>query len=130
MYDGELWIGFNYLIFYKDFIFLQYLAIDSAVRSKGYGGKVIEKIKEIYPEYRIGLGIEELNKEADNYMLRAKRKNFYLKNGFIDSGYCIKQKPVPFELLFFGKHFEIEEVLETIKIMTGKLIWKIAYPHI
>ena len=68
---------------YKDFIFIQYIAIDSNVRSKGYGGKVIEKIKEIYPEYRIALGIEQLNKEAKNNELRIRRKNFYLKNGFI-----------------------------------------------
>ena len=128
-YDGELWIGFNYLLFYKDLIFVQYVAIDSNIRSKGYGGKVIEKIKEIYPEYRIALGIEQLNKEAKNNELRIRRKNFYLKNGFIDSGYYVKQKPVPFELLFYGKYIEIEEVLETIKIMTGKLLWKIASPY-
>ena len=129
MYDGELWIGFNYLLFYKDLIFVQYIAIDSNIRSKGYGGKVIEKIKEIYPEYRIALGIEQLNKEAKNNELRIRRKNFYLKNGFIDSGYYVKQKPVPFELLFYGKYIEIEEVLETIKVMTGKLLWKIASPY-
>jgi len=128
MYDGELWIGFNYLIFYKDLIFIQYIAIDSNVRSKGYGGKVIEKIKEIYPEYRIALGIEQLNKEAKNNELRIRRKKFYLKNGFIDSCYYIKQKPVPFEILFYGKYFEIEEVLESVKIMIGKTIWKILYP--
>ena len=53
IYDGDLWIGFIYIFFNKDLLFLQYIAIDINIRSKGYGGKVINKIKENYPKYRI-----------------------------------------------------------------------------
>ncbi|MCT1578740.1 GNAT family N-acetyltransferase [Oceanobacillus kimchii] len=80
-YDEDDFIGFTYLITNKDLIFVLYLAIDSSQRSKGYGGAVLSKIKELYPNNRLILNIEAIISNSQNYEQRVKRKNFYIKMG-------------------------------------------------
>ena len=127
VYDGELWIGFNYLMMNNDILMLQYLAIDANIRSKGYGGKTIEKIKNMYPDKVIILGIERPDEKSKNNEDRIKRKKFYLNNGFIESGYYIKQKPIPFELLIYGNNFSIDKVYKLYETFAGKILWKIIF---
>ena len=127
IYDGELWIGFNYLMMDNNILMLQYLAIDANIRSKGYGGKIIEKIKNMYSDKVIILGIEIPDEKSKNNEDRIKRKKFYLNNGFIESGYYIKQKPVPFELLIYGNYFSIDKLYKLYETLFGKIVWKIFY---
>ncbi|MCL2380914.1 MAG: GNAT family N-acetyltransferase [Treponema sp.] len=128
VFDGEQWVGFNYLIIGKGMAMLQYLAIDANVRSKGYGRMILEKIKNIYPDCTIVLLAEKPDEKSKNNEDRIRRKNFYLNNGFRESGYYAGQKFAAFEMLFCGKRFSIEEVFELCELYTGKLLWKMLYP--
>jgi GNAT superfamily N-acetyltransferase len=114
IYDGEVWIGFVYFLNSNDLLFLWYLAVDDNIRSKGYGGLILSELKKMYSEHRIILAIEVSDKNARNNEQRIKRKQFYQKHGFKESGYIVEQKP-PMEVLLFGESFFLEEFYGLIK---------------
>ncbi|MGN0308556.1 MAG: anaerobic sulfite reductase subunit AsrA [Lachnospiraceae bacterium] len=99
IYDNEKFVGLVYNIFYKDIVFVFYLAIDKGNRGQGYGTKVLDSIKQKYKNSRIILCIEPVDENSDNYEQRVKRKNFYLKNGFEDFYYARIRERAKFILM-------------------------------
>lgn len=90
-YDGPLFCGLAYLFRDGRTIFLLYLATEQALRSLGYGAKILGWMRETYPAYDVTLNIEPEEPGAENGEQRGKRRKFYLKNGFLDTGYAIKE---------------------------------------
>lgn len=127
IYDNEKFVGLVYNIFYKDIVFVFYLAIDKATRGQGYGTKVLDSIKEKYKNYRIILCIEPVDENSDNYEQRVKRKNFYLKNGFKDSNYTIKEKNIIYEMLYYNENVILQEFQELMKNYFGKVVYSYFY---
>ena len=82
IFDSSTWVGFVYLINYKDLSYVFYFAISDDSRGKGYGGATLKALKEAYPSSRFFLAIEEIDSKYDNYRQRVSRKAFYEKNGF------------------------------------------------
>ena len=127
IYDNEKFVGLVYNIFYKDIVFVFYLAIDKATRGQGYGTKVLDSIKEKYKNYRIILCIEPVDENSDNYEQRVKRKNFYLKNGFKDSNYTIKERNIIYEMLYYNENVTSQEFQELMKNYFGKAVYSYFY---
>jgi GNAT superfamily N-acetyltransferase len=121
IYNCQEWIGFIYLIHNKNLLLIQYFAIKENFRSKGYGEEVISKIKKMYNWYRIILGIEKNDSKSKNNEQRIKRKKFYQKCGFRESGYFVKQH-IPMELLIFGETVTPEEVFELFQKYVGNIL--------
>lgn len=70
------------LLNYQQFNYLLYLATDKAIRSHGYGGKILQEIKRIYGQRQpLILAIEEPNSHAVNQSQRLRRLSFYQRNG-------------------------------------------------
>ena len=80
--DGKKLVGLVYNIYYKDLIYVLFLAIDEKYQGCGYGSRTLEAIQKRYPDRRIFLCIECLDPNADNYEQRLRRKAFYERNGF------------------------------------------------
>jgi GNAT superfamily N-acetyltransferase len=121
IYNYQEWIGFIYLIHNKNLLLIQYFAINDNFRSKGYGEEVISKIKNMYNGYRIILGIEKNDSKSKNDEQRIKRKRFYKKCGFRESGYIVKQH-VPMELLIIGETVTPKEVFELFQNYVGNIL--------
>lgn len=92
VYDDNEYIGLLYLTYYKDLVYVFYLAIDPSQQSKGYGSKILQHLKDIYNDKRLFLNIEKVDPSADNYEQRVKRKRFYEKNGFKNTDFEIEGK--------------------------------------
>ena len=127
IYDNEKFVGLIYNIFYKDIVFVFYLAIDKPTRGHGYGTKVLDSIKEKYKNYRIILCIEAVDESSNNYEQRIKRKNFYLKNGFKDSNYTIVEKNVIYEMLYYKQNVTLQEFHRLMRNYFGKILHKYFY---
>jgi GNAT superfamily N-acetyltransferase len=102
-YDNECFCGITYLIYYKNLTFIFYLAVNTSIRSKGYGSRILQWIEKYKKNNDIILCIEPIE-ESDNYEQRVQRLKFYQKNGYVQTGYQIMDGE-PFELLFKGKKF-------------------------
>lgn len=73
-------VGFIYLIFYQDMIFILYLAVDKKKRDQGIGSYILHWCFDKYEGKTFYLNIDEVNTKFDDYELRKKRLQFYLKN--------------------------------------------------
>lgn len=124
-YDGEKFIGFVYMVCYKDLAYLFYLAVEGGERGKGYGGKILSAVKEKYSGKRIFLAREQLDKNAENYSQRVSRRNFYLHNGFTDLPCLIKEASVVYDVMSIGGSVSAEEYDALITAWIGKFLRKI-----
>lgn len=102
VYDDRQWIGFVYVITYRQLSYVFYLAVDHRLRGSGYGSAILEMLQRKYP-YTIMLCIEEVKEKYDNYKQRVKRKDFYLKNGFKEMDFYFIEFGVRYEMLYTGK---------------------------
>lgn len=133
IYDKTKFIGLVYNIYYKNIVFIFYFAINKEYRGQGYGSKIIEIIKQKYSNSRIILSIEQIDENSSNYKQRIKRKEFYLKNGFKESNYTIKEKGIIYEMLYYNendKSVELQEFQEMMKNYFGKILYKHFYKKI
>ena len=121
VYDNNVVIGFQYIINYDDISYLMYFAIDSNSRNKGYGSEILNQLTK--QNKNILLSIEKVLSEED---ITYKRKQFYLRNGFVGTNKYIVDNNVEYELLCNNSNLNItKEKLEKIyTIMTSSKILK------
>ena len=86
IYDAKTPVGFMFLVKDSECAYLYFLAIAKQFRSKGYGGKALQALTERYAPVQIALDFEVVDESAGNYEQRIKRKAFYLRHGFCETG--------------------------------------------
>lgn len=120
-YDKDEFVGFTYLTTNNGLTFVQYLAIDSAVQSKGYGSMILSQIKTRYPNNKIALNLQVLDEGAENSEQRIKRRAFYEKNDYKDTGIITTVNGNTLNTLVLGGTATIEELQTLFKKFTGIL---------
>ena len=133
IYEESKFAGLVYNVIYKDIVFIFYLAIDKNARGNGYGGKILSSLKEKYKNHRIVLNIEEVDENRENFEQRKRRKNFYIKNGFYDLNYTIKEYGEDYEMLCYneeGKHVSKEEYMCLMRNYFGDFLYNFVYKKI
>ena len=129
-YDDAVFAGFAYFVVVIDLTYLRYIAINPNVRSKGYGSQIMKHIEDCYPENRIILCIEKIDERAENNHQRMRRRDFYLKNGYISSGLIVEEKNENFELLVKGGSCSEEDFNKVIKRFAGPLVFPFIKPKL
>ncbi len=124
--DGVL-VGLAYLFTHENLSYLGYLAVEEHLRSQGYGTKLIRKIHELYPDSRIVIDIEEVKEDAEDYELRRRRKDFYLRCGFQETGVFYNIWHVDYELLSLNGIVTREDYDALIKEQWGVFALKAVY---
>lgn len=128
IYDDTKFVGIMYNVYYKDIVFVFYLAIDNQFRGQGYGSKVLDLIKERHSENRIILNIEQINEKFSNNKQRIKRKEFYEKNDFKSLNFFVKEGNEYYEMLCYNKYnlkVTKEDYENLIENFLGKFLYKI-----
>ena len=103
-YENETFIGFANVILYKDICYLFFFAITQENRSKGYGTKILQILKEMYKDKVLTLCYEEIDGKYKDIELRKRRKNFYYRNGFKDNEMKTCEYGVDYETCYIGNH--------------------------
>lgn len=86
IYDNKILVGFILFLKNEECGYIFFLAIDKKYRSNGYGGEALKILAAKYPNLQIILDFEEIDEKAENAEQRIRRKNFYLRNGFCETG--------------------------------------------
>lgn len=120
--EKDIFIGFLYLICYKDLVYLFYFAIDDNHRKKGYGSIILQQLQKRYEGKRLFLAREQLDEAAPNYRQRVKRHEFYLKNGFCDMPCQIKEASVIYDVMGVGGNVSSGDYDALISNWSGKII--------
>lgn len=100
-------IGMSFLIFYDDIAYLMYVAIDKKYRNKGFGSLVLRDLILRQVDVSILLCIERPSAKKED--IKARRKYFYLRNGFYETGCFIEDSDVEYEFLSSSKERIITE---------------------
>ena len=107
--DGDTFIGFMVVQTHKNLAYLFFLAIDLSCRAKGYGSRAIETLRALYPGKTQVVDFEMLDSEAPNNEQRMKRRQFYLRNGYKETGLFLSYLGVDYEVFCMGDVFEPQE---------------------
>ncbi len=124
-YENGEFVGFAYMVCYRDLVYLFYLAVDENKRGRGYGRKIIEAVKVRYVGKRVFLAREQIDKSAENYEQRVSRRDFYIKCGFHDLPCCIKEASVIYDVMGIGGNVSAKEYDALITSWAGKILRKI-----
>ena len=115
IYHVDTLVGFFSVRIYKSIAYLGYFAIAPEHRSKGYGSRAINLLKDYYGDKQIVIEIESLHEKCDNIENRIRRRNFYLNNGMISTDWYLYYDDVELEILCSEKEFRKEEFEEITK---------------
>lgn len=98
-YDGETFCGFYSTLTFGDITHILFLAIVEELRDRGYGSALLGLIADRYKGNRIILDMEADVPDAPNSEQRVRRKAFYEKNGYVESGIEYDWRGVPYKIL-------------------------------
>lgn len=102
-------VGLAITVLHQDLVLLDYFAIHRTCRGQNYGSLALSLLKERYRGKRLLLEIELPDEDAPNREERIRRKQFYLKNGMVETGLKVRVFQVPMEVLIDGKAVTYEE---------------------
>ena len=89
-YDGEVLCGLAYLATVGKQSFLMFFAVKEELRSKGYGGRILERLRSLHPHHLRIVSIEPCRGEEAQLAQQLRRKAFYLRNGYRETGYFMR----------------------------------------
>lgn len=121
IYDAEQWIGLLYIIHHADVSLILYFAVREELRGHSYGGQALQALRERYPNRRMFLDIEAPDDSAPNYEQRRRRREFYLRRGFVSAERCYSYKGITYEILNSGGDISRDECRALIRAFRAKL---------
>ena len=117
IYDNKKAVGFAVLLKNKECGYIYFLAIDSHARSKGYGSAALQKMLGVYPDLQLVLDFEVIDENAENNIQRIRRKNFYLRNGFHETGNYTMLRNDRFEVVCSGGELRKAALKDLLRII-------------
>ena len=87
IYDNDTIVGFFTVRKYANIRYLAYFAVSREKRSSGIGSQAIQLLKERYNDTQIVTEFETPDISCDNNAMRLRRRDFYLRNGFYETGW-------------------------------------------
>lgn len=115
--------GFAYFAFNSKILFVMFLAVDEGLRSKGYGSAILQEIKKKYPDRKIIVSIEPCDDNASDIELRKKRKAFYKRNGYEETGCMMKLNGVVQEIIITNGNLDKKELRWFFVFYSNGTIW-------
>ena len=119
--DGDVFCGFSFTLTADDYLFVLYLAVDESLRSKGYGSRVIEGLKEQNPGKTLVLDIELPYENAENAEQRYRRRAFYERNGFWCTGDVFGVDDSLYLIMTTGETWDRDDFLASARRSHGYL---------
>ena len=120
--DGEngavsRFCGFSNSITHGSITNIVYFAVVPELRSRGYGSKILQAIREKHPDARIvvDIEVEEDSKDAEELERRNRRRDFYQHNGFDSS---------PVDYVWQGEHYRLLSAGGTVTEKEFRDFWK------
>lgn len=122
-YDNNTLCGFVYLAHSRKIVFVMFFAVERSLRSKGYGSAILREIQSRYPDKKIIISIESCDESAPDIVLRKRRKGFYLRNGYRETGYFMKLNGVVQEIIITNGEFIKREFRLFFALYSNGIMW-------
>lgn len=124
--DGKfIGLDINMLVPGTDLALLDYFAIDPNLRGGGYGSRALKLILERFKGNRMIFEIERPDDAADNAEQRLRRRNFYMRNGLLETGIFASFFGAEFELLVTEGTITYEDYVRALSETLGEEMMKL-----
>lgn len=90
---------------------------------KCYGSAILQEIQYKYPGKKIVISIEPCDKNAPDIELRVRRKDFYLRNGYRETGYRMKLNGVVQEIMISNGEFDRKQFRTFFAVYSNGTVW-------
>ena len=104
--DGP--VGFLVIREYKAILYLAYLAVNRTLRSKGIGGNALKELVSNNAGHMIVVEYEAPDPSSPENGMNIRRKEFYKRNGFCETGYFTFYDDTEFEIGCAGLEFDVD----------------------
>ncbi|SDX43312.1 GNAT family N-acetyltransferase [Eubacterium barkeri] len=129
--DGNQLVGFTFLIYHKDLLYIHYFATDEAFHGQGYGSKILDHLKVVHPHKRLFLYIEApWQPGAYNPGQRHKRLAFYLRNDLTPAGVSYEERGHCYDLLSYRCQITKAEAAAVLTMLTTIPLPSYFLPHV
>lgn len=118
--EGEF-CGFSYTLKAEKYLFVLYIAMEEAKRSKGYGSRIMKRLADENPDLDLVLGIELPYKDAPNAEQRYRRRDFYERNGFWCTGDVYGVDDDLYLIMTTAKNWDCDDFQDCAKRVHGYL---------
>ena len=119
--ESDAFCGLSYTIEAGEYLYILYLAVPDELRGKGYGTRILQQLRELYPQASQVLEIEPLDPKASNYDQRMERLRFYERNDFHLVGYDMFEGSVRYSMLATGEHFDVDAFSSAVRKLSHGL---------
>lgn len=102
-YDGGQLLGFTIVYPRRSFNWFWYFAVPEPLRGKGVGQTILGRMLRRYDGQTIILDMESPLQACDNIAQRRRRHEYYLRNGFRDTGVERSFGPVTMTIMIRGE---------------------------
>ncbi len=101
--------GFTAVRYFRNLVYLAYFAVRNDLRSKGIGGSALRELIRQHPGKQIVVEYEAPGPGCASNDMRLRRKQFYLRNGFHETGWHTCYDGTEFEIGCSQQDFDSEQ---------------------
>lgn len=129
IYDDSELVGFFAVRKFSRIRYMAYFAVCSEKRSKGIGSKALHLLKDFYPNCQIVNEFEAPDESNENNSIRLHRRDFYLRNGFFETGWYSFYDETEFEIACSESEFDMQEFRKFIAYLNSIVSDHIPQPY-
>ena len=108
IYEDSKPAGFLVVREYGEIVYLAYLATRQDLRGQGIGGRALGKLVAMHSDKQVVVEYEAPDDGSDENDLNQRRKQFYLRNGFFETGWYTYYDETEFEIGCSKKDYDAE----------------------
>ena len=124
IFDKDVFIGMLCTVYDENIVFLWYLAVEKSLQGKGYGSQILLDVANMFTSQRLILNIEEVDM---NIIETVKRRQFYVNNGYTESGFKTEEYGVVYEMLSYRGKVTYAEYEHMMRKYSGDEVFERIY---
>ena len=106
IYSDNIFSGFIVLRILDNIAYIAYFAVVKELRCNGIGSKALVHLKEYCNGKQIITDFESVHEKSENSGQRIRRRNFYIRNGFYETGMYMYYMDTEFEIFCSESNFD------------------------
>ena len=114
-YDGDRFTGLCYTFERDSTVFLVYIATLPELRGHGYGSEILGLTAEANKGKRLFLVLEKEEGTPEERKLKHRRKEFYHRNGWRDTGVDLLSDGYFFDSMYLGEYIPEDRMKATVR---------------
>ena len=115
--DDEMFIGFFLIAKNAEVVYLFFFSVTKEQQTQNTGNQLLALLMEYYPYQQVVLDLVEIE-EGPSAIPREAKKDFYLRNGFYETGYDLQHEDLRYELLCNKDAFDKDRFMSLLQEIT------------